>query len=84
MDGTITLERVPNALYVTRPPYGQAGGMTSLFKLIEDGKVAVRLPVQLGRTSVTTVEVLQGLVAGDRVIVSDLSRWDGVERVRLR
>jgi HlyD family secretion protein len=84
VDGTITLERVPNALYVTRPPYGQAGGMTSLFKLIEDGKVAVRVPVQLGRTSVTTVEVLQGLAAGDRVIVSDMSRWDGVERVRLR
>ena len=84
VDGTITLERVPNALYVTRPPYGQAGGMTSLFKLIEDGKVAVRVPVQLGRTSVTTVEVLQGLAAGDRVIVSDMSRWDGVDRVRLR
>jgi HlyD family secretion protein len=84
VDGTITLERVPNALYVTRPPYGRAGGTTSLFKLIEDGRVAVRVPVQLGRTSVTTVEVLQGLAAGDRVIVSDMSRWDGVERVRLR
>jgi multidrug resistance efflux pump len=84
VDGTITLERVLNALYVTRPPYGQAGGTTSLFKLIEDGRVAVRVPVQLGRVSVTTVEVLQGLAAGDRVIVSDMSRWDGVERVRLR
>ena len=53
-------------------------------ELIENGKVAVRVPVQLGRTSVTTVEVLQGVAAGDRVIVSDMSRWDGVERVRLR
>ncbi len=84
IDGTITLERVPNALFVTRPPYGQAESTTSLFKLIEGGRVAVRVPVQLGRTSVTTVEVAQGLEAGDQVIVSDMSRWDGVERVRLR
>ncbi|HET7600660.1 MAG TPA: HlyD family efflux transporter periplasmic adaptor subunit [Gemmatimonadales bacterium] len=84
VDGTITLERVPNALFVTRPPYGQAQSTTSLFKLIDGGRYAVRVPVQLGRTSVTTVEVLQGLQAGDRVIVSDMSRWDGVERVRLR
>jgi multidrug efflux pump subunit AcrA (membrane-fusion protein) len=84
VDGTITLERVPNALFVTRPPYGQAGSTAPLFKLIEGGRVAVRVPVQLGRTSVMTVEVLQGLAAGDRVIVSDMSRWDGVERVRLR
>jgi HlyD family secretion protein len=84
VDGTITLERVPNTLFVTRPPYGQAAGTTSLFKLIEGGRFAVRVPVQLGRTSVTTVEVLQGLAAGDRVIVSDMSRWDGVGRVRLK
>jgi HlyD family secretion protein len=84
VDGTITLERVPNALFMARPPYGRSNGTTSLFKLVDGGRFAVRVPVQLGRTSVTTVEVLQGLEGGDRVIVSDMSRWDGVDRVRLR
>jgi HlyD family secretion protein len=84
VDGAITLERVPNALFMARPPYGRSNGTTSLFKLVDGGRFAVRVPVQLGRTSVTTVEVLQGLEGGDRVIVSDMSRWDGVDRVRLR
>ena len=55
-----------------------------MFKVADDGRSAVRVPVQLGRTSVTTVEVLQRLEAGDVVIVSEMSRWDGVDRVRLR
>jgi multidrug efflux pump subunit AcrA (membrane-fusion protein) len=84
VDGTITLDRLPNALYVGRPPYGQPNSTASIFKLVDDGRFAVRIPVQLGRTSVTTVEVIQGLEAGDQVIVSDMSRWDGVDRVRLR
>jgi multidrug resistance efflux pump len=84
VDGTITLERLPNTLFTGRPPYGQPNSTTSLFKLVDGGRSAVREPVQLGRTSVTSVEVLQGLQAGDLVIVSDMSRWDGVERVRVR
>lgn len=84
VDGTITLERVSNTLYTGRPPYGQPNSTMSLFKLVDGGRFAVRVPVQLGRTSVTTVEVLQGLEAGDLVIVSDMSRWDGVDRVRLK
>lgn len=84
VDGTITLERLPNTLFTGRPPYGQPNSTTSLFKLVDGGRFAVRVPVQLGRTSVTSVEVLQGLQAGDLVIVSDMSRWDGVERVRVR
>lgn len=84
VDGTITLDRLPNAMYVGRPPYGQPNSTASMFKLVDDGRFAVRIPVQLGRTSVTTVEVIQGLEAGDQVIVSDMSRWDGVDRVRLR
>lgn len=84
VDGTITLERLPNTLFTGRPPYAQPNGTTSMFKLVDGGRYAVRVPVQLGRTSATTAEVLQGLQAGDQVIVSDMSRWDGVERVRLR
>jgi HlyD family secretion protein len=84
VDGIITLERLPKALHVGRPPYGQPNSTVQMFKLVDDGDAAVRVAVQLGRTSVTTVEVLQGLEAGDQVIVSDMSRWDGVDRVRLR
>jgi len=84
VDGTITLERLPNTLFTGRPPYAQANSTTALFKLVDGGRHAVLVPVQLGRTSATTVEVLQGLQEGDRVIVSDMSRWDGVDRVRLR
>lgn len=84
VDGTITLERLPNTVFTGRPPYAQANSTTSLFKLVDGGRYAVLVPVQLGRTSATTVEVLQGLQEGDQVIVSDMSRWDGVERVRLR
>jgi HlyD family secretion protein len=83
VDGTIQVERLDNVLHVGRPAYGQAGSTVGLFKLTPDGGEAVRTPVRLGRTSVNTVEVLGGLQAGDRVIISDMSRWDGVERVRV-
>ena len=58
-------------------------GTVGLFKLTPDGKEATRVPVRLGRTSVNSVEVLGGLQPGDKVIISDMSRWDGVERVRV-
>ena len=83
VDGTVQVERLDNVLHVGRPAYGQAGSTVGLFKLSPDGKEAVRTAVRLGRTSVNTVEVLGGLQPGDKVIISDMSRWDGVERVRV-
>jgi multidrug resistance efflux pump len=83
VDGTIQVERLDNVLHVGRPAYGQAGSTVGLFKLSPDGKEAVRTTVRLGRTSVNTVEILGGLQPGDKVIISDMSRWDGVERVRV-
>jgi HlyD family secretion protein len=83
VDGTIQVERLDNVLHVGRPAYGQAGSTVGLFKLIEDGTVAVRVNVRLGRTSVNTVEVLGGLQPGEKVIISDMSRWDGFDRVRV-
>jgi HlyD family secretion protein len=83
VDGTIQVERLDNVLHVGRPAYGQAGSTVGLFKLIEDGTTAVRVNVRLGRTSVNTVEVLGGLQPGDKVIISDMSRWDGFDRVRV-
>lgn len=83
VDGTIEIDRVDNALFVGRPAYGEANGTVGLFRLVDGGKFAERVPVQLGRTSVNAVEIRSGLNAGDKVIVSDMSRYDGVDRVRL-
>lgn len=84
VDGTIELERLDDVLFVGRPASGHEHSQVSLFKVESDGAHASRTTVMLGRTSVNTVEVLEGLTAGDRVILSDMSAWDGVDRVRLR
>lgn len=83
VDGTITLEKLSNVLYVGRPVHGQSDSTISLFKLVDDGNEAVRVNVKLGRSSVNTVEILQGLNVGDKVILSDMSQWDNVDRVQL-
>jgi multidrug resistance efflux pump len=84
VEGTIELERLENVLYVGRPAFGEAGATVKLFKYIDGGDEAVRVPVQLGRTSVKTVEIVSGLAEGDQVILSDMSQWDNVDRIRLR
>jgi HlyD family secretion protein len=83
VDGTIIIERLKDVLHVGRPAYGQANSTVGLFKLVDGGHYAVRVNVQLGRSSVSTVEVLGGLKEGDKVILSDMSRYDTVDRVRL-
>jgi HlyD family secretion protein len=84
VDGTIELERLEDAVFVARPAQGQAEGLISLFRLEPDGVHASRVKVQLGRTSVSTVEILDGLKPGDEVILSDTSAWDGHDRIRLK
>lgn len=83
VDGTIQLEKLDDILYVGRPVHGQENSTVGLFKLEDGGKTAVRVQVKLGRTSVNTIEVLDGLKEGDRVILSDTSAWDNAERIRL-
>jgi multidrug resistance efflux pump len=83
VDGTIQVERLEDVLHVGRPAYGQANSAVGLFKLSPDGEEATRVNVRLGRTSVNTVEILGGLDSGDKVIISDMSRWDGHDRVRV-
>ena len=83
VDGTIEIERLDNVLYVGRPAFGQPDGTISLFAIGPDGHTAVRKTVKLGKSSVTTIEVLQGLAVGDRVIISDMSAWDNVNKVRV-
>lgn len=83
VDGTIEIERLEDVVYTGRPALGQPNSTISLFKLVEEGRYAVRVPVQLGRSSVNTVEIVEGLTPGDQVILSDTSAWDDDDRIRL-
>jgi HlyD family secretion protein len=82
VDGTIELERLDDVIFVDRPAFGQERSTITLFKLGE-GDEAARTQVQLGRSSVNTIEILGGLTPGDRVILSDMSPWDSNDRVKL-
>ena len=84
VDGTIEIENLKDVLYVGRPVHGAAQSTIGLFKLTPDGSDATRVSVKLGHTSVNSVEILQGLQVGDRVILSDMSQWDNYDRVRLK
>jgi multidrug efflux pump subunit AcrA (membrane-fusion protein) len=83
VDGTIDLERLDNTLYVGRPAFGQENSTITLFKMDADGKEATRVPVKVGRESVNSIQILEGLHEGDTVILSDMSRWDKTDRIRL-
>jgi HlyD family secretion protein len=83
VDGTIDLERLKDVIYVGRPAFGNEESTITLFKLDPDGKGAVRVPVKVGRASVNAIQVLQGLHEGDTVILSDMSRYDTTDRIRL-
>lgn len=83
VDGTIEIERLDSVTYVGRPAYGQANSTVGIFKMIPGSNEAERVRVELGRSSVNTIEIIRGLSPGDVVILSDMSRWDGVERVRV-
>ena len=83
VDGTIDLERMKDVLYVGRPAFGNENSTITLFKLSADGKTAIRVPVKVGRASVNSIQVIEGLQAGDTVILSDMSRWDNTDRLRL-
>ena len=80
----VEVERLEDVLYVGRPTYGQAESTVGLFKLVDGGNYAVRVPVRLGRASVSTIEIVDGLQAGDVVILSDMSAWDQYDRVRIK
>ncbi len=84
VDGTVELERLDNVLYVGRPAFGQEQSTVGLFKLDPATGEAERVQVQLGRSSVNTIEVITGLSDGDQVVLSDMSAWDQFERIRLR
>ncbi|MGD0156819.1 MAG: HlyD family efflux transporter periplasmic adaptor subunit [Terracidiphilus sp.] len=83
VDGTIDLAHLKDVLYVGRPALGNENSTLSLFKLDAGDNGATRVPIKVGRASVNSIEVLEGLKEGDTVILSDMSRWDNVDRIRL-
>ncbi len=83
IDGTIVLERLDNVVYVERPVQGQPDSQTSIFRLDPDAKGASRVKVKLGRSSVNTIEIREGLKPGDQVILSDMTAQDGFDHIRL-
>ena len=82
VDGTIQLERLTNVLYIGRPAYGQADSEVGMFKVTPNGE-ASRIQVKLGRSSVNTIEIVDGLHEGDQAVLSDMSAWDAYDRVKL-
>lgn len=84
VDGTIVIDRMSSVLYSGRPVSSAGSGTTSVFRLEADGATAVRVPVTLGRNSVNTIEILRGLSVGDRIILSDMSSYAAVDRVRIK
>ena len=83
VDGTVEIERLSDVLYVGRPAYGQANSTITLFRLEPGSSNAVRVPVELGRSSVSTIEIVRGLDVGDEVILSDISQFEDFDRIRL-
>jgi multidrug resistance efflux pump len=84
VDATIEIERLPNVVYVGRPADGSSEATVGLFVLDGDGRYARRVQVELGRGSVNAIEVRKGLKPGDQVILSEMGRWDAVDRVKLQ
>ncbi len=84
VDGTIQIERLDNVIYSGRPAMTGGTGQVSLFKVNEGGDEAVRVQVELGRSSVNTIEIVRGLQPGDRIILSDMSAYSNTDRVRIR
>ncbi|HEX2523342.1 MAG TPA: HlyD family efflux transporter periplasmic adaptor subunit [Terriglobia bacterium] len=83
VDGTIELERLDDVLYVGRPVQAQQESLVTLFRVDPDRRGAVRVKVRFGRSSVNTIEVIEGLTVGDQVLLSDMSTWDAYDRIRL-
>lgn len=83
VDGTIEIDRIPDTIKTGRPTYSQPNAKITLFKLVDNRRYAVRVPVEIGKQSVNEVQIVQGLVPGDEVILSDTSAWDDNDRIRL-
>jgi multidrug resistance efflux pump len=84
VDGNVVIDRLDEITYMGRPTFGQPNQRVSIFKMTPDGDFADRVTIQLGASSVNDIQVLEGLTEGDVVILSDMSRWDGFDRVKIK
>lgn len=84
VDGTIVIEKLSNVLYTGRPSFSAGPGPVSLFRVVNGGKAAERVPVEMGRSSVNVIEIIRGLEIGDKIIISDMSQYANVARVRIK
>jgi HlyD family secretion protein len=84
VDAMIQHETIEDVLFVGKPAYARANSRIALFKLVDDGDHAERVAVRMGRSSVNLIEISEGLVEGDQIILSDMSRWDAFDRVAMR
>ena len=84
VEGIVELDRATSALFTGRPVQAQSFCTLGVFRLSPDGTEALRVKVRLGRASVSTVEILEGLREGDQIILSDTSQYDAVDRIRLK
>lgn len=84
LDATIELGKLDNILYVERPVHANQNSLIGVFKVVDDGGQAVRVKVKFGRASMNTIEVLDGLKEGDKIIPSDMTAWDNFDQIRLR
>lgn len=84
VDGTITIRTLENVVYVGRPVHGEPWSTVGLFKYTDDGRDAVRVQVKLGETSINEIQIVSGLKPGDKVILSNMSMWDGQNRIKIK
>lgn len=84
VDGTIQIQNMQDVLHSGRPAFGPGSGTVGIFKMEPNGEYAVRVPVELGRSSVNTIEIIRGLAIGDRIILSDMTQYANVDRVRIK
>jgi HlyD family secretion protein len=84
VEGRIDIEVLEDVLFVDRPAAGGAMQRIELFRVEPDGEQAARVGVQLGRASVRSIEIVDGLSEGDRIVVSDTRHWDEYERLRFK
>jgi HlyD family secretion protein len=87
VEGTIIIDKLENVLYVGRPVHGEDNSTIGLFKVAgpwSDATMAEQVHVELGKTSVSYVQILKGLNVGDTVILSDMSAYDNYPRIELK
>jgi multidrug efflux pump subunit AcrA (membrane-fusion protein) len=84
VDGTVVIDHLKNVMYSGRPAFSAGSGTATVFKLVDDGKYAMRVPVELGKSSVNVIEIIRGLEIGDRIIVSDMSQYANAPRIRIK